>query len=256
MKLRYTDLWPHFLSSAWFFFKSALLIVLFYVLFFSSLLFSFTVVASGSMTPTCETNDIVICSASSFGVKPSMWFNSIRQSKLGQIGLFKYQKPKIGDIVVFQAKFDKETPYTKRILAGPKDKIQVKGGVVFINKQKVKITYKGPYSFLENEKIHNGELYEEELPNGIKYNVVYLYGLGNGQLDNTEEFTIPEGSYFMIGDNRHGSDDSRSFIGAVPECNIIGKAVMILISNGNMSTLSPVKWIKGMKWGRCFTWMI
>ena len=111
------------------------------------------------------------------------------------------------------------------------------------------------HDIIENEKEYSGELYEETLPNDLKYLVLYVDGIGHGSYDNTEKFIIPEGHYFGVGDNRQNSLDSRGILSSIPEQNIVGKIFFVFLSNGNRNSLNFFKWIKGMKWSRCLKWI-
>jgi signal peptidase I len=137
--------------------------------------------------------------------------------------------------------------YNKRIIGCPGDKIQITNGVLIINGKTVQLEYEGEYSIIENEKIVTGECYTETLPNGHKHRVLYNYKLGHGSFDNSEEFTVPEGHYFMMGDHRQSSLDSRLLIGYIKENNIVGKVVMIAVSNGNVNVLNITKLINSMR---------
>ena len=127
--------------------------------------------------------------------------------------------------------------------------------MLYINGIACKLKYLGQKKFVENDKEFYGFLYEESMPNGHKYNVIYSYDLGEGNFDNTEIFHVPSGHYFMLGDNRQNSDDSRGLIGFVPEENILGRAIFTLFSNSNLRTLNPVSFIKGIKLNRWFKWI-
>ena len=223
-------------------------VIFFYNLF--GTLFVTPKVFSPSMTPTLETNDFILMSTSVYKLKVPF---------LKNITLCNISKPKIGDIVGFTSKpYSENMTFTKRILAGPGDKIQYKNGILFINDKIVKLKYIKQYKFIENNKEYDGMLYEETLPNGNKHFVLYNNKFGEyyNAEDTTEPFILGDKEYFCGGDNRHNSDDSRTSIGIIPEDQIIGKGILILFSNGNITTFEITSFIKGIKWNRCLTWLV
>ena len=141
--------------------------------------------------------------------------------------------PELGEVVVFLLPTDNKFKYVKRVIGFPGDHVLMKGGVLFINGvavPKVRVE-----DFVDNRP--NGEgngraiaQYEETLPNGISYRV--LDQQANGPGDDTMEYVVPVDHYFMMGDNRDNSEDSRYLrqVGYVPRLNIIAKATTIYFS--------------------------
>lgn len=240
------------------FFLSLIKIYLYILFVFFPFGYAVTFVVSGSMTPTCQTNEIVLSSQLCFGLKLSKLFGSDPNIPgiLDKI-LWKYEEPKVGDIVSFQVpSIDEESIFTKRIVATDGDIVQFKQGILFINKKSVKLEFKEKYTFVEDNKYYSGDIYIETLPNGIKHEVLYLYQLGSGNGDNTQEYIVPKGHVFCVGNNRHNSDDSRMLFAFVEKRHILGKVVMVLFSNGNLTSLNISKLIEGMRWDRCLKWMV
>lgn len=224
-----------------------------YFLFLQSFL-SYSIVISGSLTPTCHTNDIIIVSTIKYGLK-TKGTDLMKKWVFGSSRVrHAFFQPQLGDIVVFQSK-EKSVIYQKRLVGVPGDAIQFKDGLLYINNVACPLKYLGQTRFLENDKEFFGFLYEETMPSGHKYNVIYSSDLGSSTFDNTEIFHVPEGHYFMVGDNRQNSDDSRGLIGFVPEENILGRAIFTLFSNSNLRTLNPVSFVKGIKLHRWFKWI-
>jgi signal peptidase I len=96
--------------------------------------------------------------------------------------------------------------------------------------------------------------WRETLPNGVTYESLDLED--NGSLDNTEEYLVPPGHYFMMGDNRDNSIDSRvlSAVGYVPFENLVGKAQMIFFSIGDGEPAWHIwRWPRSVRWSRLFT---
>jgi len=165
--------------------------------------------------------------------------------------------PKQGDVAVFKYPGDTSIDYIKRVIGLPGDHVQMKNGVLFINGQEIK---KEP---VENFEDPNGESgagplvkqYKETLPNGVSYNVLDFGDTGE---DNTQEYVVPEGHYFMMGDNRDNSQDSRFLdkVGYVPIENFVGKADVIFFSfKPDASLFQPWNWPFEIRWSRFFNWV-
>ena len=146
---------------------------------------------------------------------------------------FLAREPTRGDIVVFKLPRDTSgrTDYIKRLIGLPGDRIQVRQGVVFINDQPVVRKPLGPGTEdMGGGVIRPVQRYQETLPNGVSY-AVNSYG-DDGEADNTGVFVVPEGHYFMMGDNRDNSSDSRFptevGVGFVPAEDLEGPAQIVL----------------------------
>jgi signal peptidase I len=143
--------------------------------------------------------------------------------------------PHRGDMVVFKLPRDGETDYIKRVIGLPGDKIQMIRGRLSINGEIVERKPLPPY-VMENHFGRPAAVphYEETLPGGVKHEIVQLDG-DDGMLANTKVFEVPPGNYFMMGDNRDNSTDSRvpmeqAGVGFVPFDNLIGRADIIFLS--------------------------
>ena len=126
-------------------------------------------------------------------------------------------EPTRGDIVVFKLPRDPSIDYIKRVIGLPGDKIQMIGGQLYINGNA--IPHKRIEDFIDtDEQGHKTrvERFRETLPNGVSYTTLNL--TDNNYLDNTPVYEVPAGHYFMMGDNRDNSSDSRvlSNVGYVP----------------------------------------
>ena len=139
-----------------------------------------------------------------------------------------YKQPEQGDLVVFKTPVDNRTDYIKRLIGLPGDEIQFREGNIFIND--IKIIRK---KINTNNLVRCGEFlfkvnaYEEILPNGAKHIAVYNE---SGTLQNTKKFKVPENHFFLLGDNRDCSKDSR-YLGHISFVNLVGKARIIFFSN-------------------------
>lgn len=186
-------------------------------------------IPSGSMIPTLLVGDYLFVSKFSYGYsKHSMPFS------LPIIpGRVLESEPERGDVVVFKLPSDTTQDYIKRVIGLPGDTVQVTEGRLYINNK-----------LIERERIEDYILtdgsgrsaavpqYIETLPNGRVHRILELFG-DQGPSDNTEAFTVPEGHYFMMGDNRDNSADSRAFPSRfrfVPIENLVGRAEFLFYS--------------------------
>jgi signal peptidase I len=179
-------------------------------------------IPSGSMRDTLLIGDYLFVSKYSYGYSHySFPFSPPLFS-----GRFFGHGPQRGDVVVFRLPRDDSTDYIKRVIGLPGDKIQVKEGLLYINGQPVK---REPLPGFKDDE-GQGKRWRETLPNGVSYEIRDL--MDNGALDNTRVYEVPAGHYFMMGDNRDNSQDSRvlSAVGYVPFENLIGKAQIIFFS--------------------------
>jgi len=150
-------------------------------------------------------------------------------------GRMSATEPARGDVVVFLLPKDNSTVYIKRVIGLPGDRIQMKQGLLHINGAPV-ARERLPDFVSEDpcgSRVSVGtKRWRETLPNGVSYET--LDCVDNGFYDNTNVYTVPSGHFFMLGDNRDNSTDSRvlSAVGYIPLDNIIGRAGMIYFSFG------------------------
>ena len=163
-------------------------------------------------------------------------------------------EPQRGDVVVFRLPTDVSTDYIKRVIGLPGDRIQMINGVLHINEQPVKRERIEDFVDEEGGRTVRIRRLRETLSNGISYTTLDLQD--NGFLDNTQVYNLPPGKYFMMGDNRDNSTDSRvlSQVGYVPFENIVGRAQIIFFSIGDGEPAWHVwSWPWSVRWSRLFT---
>jgi signal peptidase I len=185
-------------------------------------------IPSGSMIPTLQVGDYLFVSKYSYGYSQY----SFPLTMVPFQGRLDSHSAARGDVVVFRKPHNEDIDYIKRVIGLPGDTIQVKDGRLYINHKIVQRTYiddvevKTPPSF----KKETYKRYTETLPEGYKHEIIEKSD--HEFLDNTPEYVVPENHYFMMGDNRDGSQDSRvmSEVGFVPFDNFVGKAQNIFFS--------------------------
>jgi len=216
------------------------------------LLFQPFTIPSASMEPNLMEGDYIVVSKWSYGYSK----HAIPFSPPVFEGRVFGREPARGDIVVFKLPRDNRTDYIKRLVGLPGDRVQMVNNVLHINDQPVRnVVVTG--ADVENMYGMPVITARETLPGGRTF-TIQDYGPGN-QADDTPVFQVPEGHYFMMGDNRDNSVDSRygvseNGVGLVPAENLIGKAEIILFSwTPGASLWNPVSWFRNVRPSRFFT---
>jgi len=152
-------------------------------------------------------------------------------------------EPSRGDVAVFKLPTDNKTDYIKRVVGMPGDTIQVRNGRLIINGELIDREFVANHTISDRiGTTANMREYKQTL--GDVTFSIYEQG-DNGPLDNTKIFTVPDGHYFMMGDNRDNSQDSRvdRLVGTVPYENFVGRAEFLFFStNGYARLWEPWKW--------------
>lgn len=205
-------------------------------------------IPSGSMYPTLYVGDYLFVSKYTYGYsKHSMPFSLPLFN-----GRIWADMPKRGDVVVFKFPQDNKTDFIKRIIGLPGDKVRMINGRLFINGKMVDRDEKEDFVVRDEqgnaERFHQ---YIETLPEGKSHKIIEVSDIQAE--DDTPEVTVPQGSFFVMGDNRDKSNDSRVDVGFVPFENLVGKARILFFShNDEGAWYKPWTWPKKIRWDRLF----
>ena len=209
-------------------------------------------IPSGSMKPTLEVGDYLFVHKPSYGYSRYSFPFGIVPIE----GRMKGKEPERGDIIVFKLPTNTRVDYIKRVVALPGESVQVRAGRLYINNELVPREQVGPLKRVTD--IHGQEAtmieYIETLPGGVMHSI--YEESDNEILDDTQPYIVPEGHYFVMGDNRDNSQDSRvtHAVGPVPFENIVGRADFIFFStNGHASMFEFWKWPWSIRYDRFFT---
>lgn len=181
-------------------------------------------IPSGSMLPTLNVGDFIVVNKFSYGLRMPVF-----HWKFLPLG-----EPETGDVVVFRYPPAPEKDYIKRVIGKPGDTIRYVNKRLSINGQELAYEYRRQYDEGTSFIIREAEVRSEQLGDG-EHEILVL----TRAFDQGGEVTVPEGHYFVMGDNRDNSEDSRRW-GFVPERNLVGKAVFIWMNWD--STLGHPDW--------------
>jgi signal peptidase I len=208
-------------------------------------------IPSGSMRPTLLEGDYLFVTKWAYGYsKHSLPFSPDLFE-----GRIWASQPERGDVVVFKFPPNPSLDYIKRVIGLPGDRVQMRSGQLFINGEAVKREKTGEIDNPDITEMNRPvEVWRETLPNGVSYDTLDLTPNGIG--DDTREFVVHEGHYFMMGDNRDNSTDSRFSVGYVPEDHLVGRANIIFFSiAGGASPLEIWRWPSELRPSRILDWV-
>lgn len=221
-------------------------------------------IPSGSMIPTLLVGDYLFVSKTAYGYSRFSFPWGIVPLE----GRVWDDEPERGDVIVFRPPGEPQTDFIKRLIGLPGETVQVKEGLLYINGQPVKRERIEDFVNLDNGIA--SPQYIETLPGGVSHHIIEVRG-DQGQLDNTPLYVVPEGHYFMMGDNRDSSSDSRvtndnvpydvnlritdaaqlGNVGFVPAENLIGPAKILFWSYDNsLKLINPISWVTALRWRR------
>jgi signal peptidase I len=242
-----------------------------------TLLFQPYTIPSASEEPNLYEGDYIIVSKWSYGYS--------HHSMLFSPPLFKgrlfFRSPTRGDVVVFKLPRDGHTDYIKRLIGMPGDKVQVRAGRVYINGKLLAEKVVKPITTTDRGRPEEATLRQETDPEGRNY-LTQVHG-GDEPADNTGIYVVPPHCYFMMGDNRNNSADSRfdpglppedpklggcgwdsrldaalgyeTGVGFVPEENLVGKAQIVMLSwKQGASIFKPWTWLN-LRYDRFLRWI-
>jgi signal peptidase I len=180
-------------------------------------------------------------------------------------GRIFFRQPKRGDVVVFKLPRDDSQDYIKRLVGLPGDHIQVIHRELYINGQKLDRQKIDDFRYDHYPNDNSSSLcpqYVETFDNGVKHQIME-FASPETPADNTAEFIVPDKSYFMMGDDRDNSLDSRfspmeGGVGFVPEENLVGRADVIFFSQNFFaprwsSWWQFWNWQYAIRWDRIFS---
>ena len=183
--------------------------ILLVVLLIRSFLFEPFRIPSSSMLPTLLIGDFVFVNKYTYGLRLP-----VLNTEILDLG-----SPERGDVVVFRLPSDPSINYIKRLVGLPGDSITYLNNQIYVNQQPVGVTLNGPY-----QGDQPGSILGREQLGKHEHDVLFMPG--RGSIEGT--FIVPPGYYFMMGDNRDNSRDSRyDGVGMIPDGNVVGKAVRI-----------------------------
>ncbi len=194
--------------------------VLLLVFLLRSFLFEPFRIPSGSLKPTLDVGDLILVNKFDYGIRLPVIHKKI----------FAWGEPKRGDIMVFRCPYNPSIDFIKRVIGLPGDRISYIDKTLYVNGQKASQQFvKNTTDLDDGGSIIDVTLKEEDFL-GIKH---AIYQMQDHPNDDVKEFVVPKGMYYVMGDNRDGSADSR-YWGFVPDENIVGKAKLIWMSwDGN-----------------------
>lgn len=229
-------------QPAWLEYTASFFPVILIVFLLRSFLFEPFRIPSGSMIPTLEIGDLILVNKYEYGVRLP-----VINEEVIELG-----KPQRGDVMVFRYPLNPGQDYIKRVVGLPGDRVEYTNKQLTINGKPVPLEKTEPY--YESERMRTYPQFVERLGDTTHRVIIdesVSAGMGREAPGNTHPgacqysgsgvvCTVPPGHYFMMGDNRDNSEDSR-FWGFVPDENIVGRAFFIWMNFGNISRIGSFR---------------
>ena len=225
-------------------------ILLLCIILFRIFLFEPFHIPSGSMRPNLVVGDYVVVAKYPYGFSNysfPFWPDLFEGRVMGS-------NPERGDVVIF---VQNNRRFVKRLIGLPGDHVQVRDGIIYINGAPVRRKRLAVSSDWGAYDI-NLEQFRETLPDGRSYTILDSASIS---LDNTQEFVVPEEYYFVMGDNRDNSVDSRvkvsaGGVGLIPEEKLVGRAEFVILSSeGDVPFWQLGSWLANLRPDRFFVWV-
>lgn len=185
-------------------------------------------IPSGSMMPTLLVGDFILVNKFAYGLRLPVLHSRLSDS----------EGPERGDVVVFRYPKNQSVDYIKRVVGLPGDHVAYYNKQLFINGQPANQIVEDEYQNIDPQRADSGQLFLNEDLLGVSHDIL----IDQNKYSMEGEYIVPPRSYFVMGDNRDNSNDSR-FWGVVPEENLVGKAFMIWMNwdfSGNSLDLTRV----------------
>ncbi|MDR0552764.1 MAG: signal peptidase I [Holosporales bacterium] len=213
-------------------------------------------IPSGSMIPTLLVGDFLIVNKYCYGYSNdsmrigtfTLPFPTLHKR------LFGLKPPQYGDVVVFHNDKDDDLNYIKRIIGLPGDVVQLKEGIVYINEKPLGLEQMENFSIVEDGEYRIYRRFMETMPNGYKHVIIKACDFGKASYDNAGPYVVPEEHYFVMGDNRDCSKDSRVMesCGFIHSNRIMGRAEGLFFSS-TCKLYEILKWPFSIRYERIFT---
>jgi signal peptidase I len=182
-------------------------------------------IPSASMMPTLLIGDFILVNKYDYGIRLPVLNQKIIENKF----------PERGDVVVFRYPEDPSVPFIKRVIGLPGDHVEINNKIIYINGMEQETVLKGPYQAVGSGMMADGDLLMDEILEDKEHEILID---NSGRMGMHYEETVPENMYFVLGDNRDNSRDSR-YWGFVPDENLVGRAFYIWMNwdskNGGVS---------------------
>ena len=169
-------------------------------------------IPSGSMMPTLLHGDFILVNKFSYGLRLPVLHNKIWQNGL----------PERGDVIVFRYPKNPAQDYIKRVIGLPGDTIEYHDKSLFVNGELIKQDDQGTFVGQGRDASMSGARVKREQLFSVEHKLL----IDNGRFSQNSTWVVPDGNYFVMGDNRDNSNDSRRW-GTVPEENLVGRAFMV-----------------------------